>query len=61
MHPSATQIESVVQTNLAKAQVAIYHPKDNDFQIFVRRSFAEYLWTWLEDASFEYGITKKNT
>ena len=61
MHPSATQIESVVQTNLAKAQVAIYHPKDNDFQIFVRRSFAEYLWTWLKDASFEYGITKKNT
>tara|TARA_B100000676_G_scaffold311738_1_gene382764 strand:+ start:1334 stop:1933 length:600 start_codon:yes stop_codon:yes gene_type:complete len=61
MHPSATQIGSVVQTNLAKTQVAIYHSKDNDFQIFVRRSFAEYLWTWLEDAGYEYSVTIKTT
>lgn len=61
VHPSATQSESVIQTNLAKAQVVIYHPKNNNFEIFVRRSFAEYLWTWLEDASVEYSVTSKKT
>ena len=27
------------------------------FDIYVLRSFAEYLWAWLEDAAQEYGVT----
>ena len=27
------------------------------FDIYVLRSFAEYLWDWLEDAGGEYGVT----
>lgn len=30
--------------------------KDDTFDIFVAASFAEYLWTWLEDAGGEYGV-----
>ncbi len=26
------------------------------FEVYVLRSFAEYLWAWLEDAGREYGV-----
>jgi sarcosine oxidase gamma subunit len=26
------------------------------FDVYVARSFAQYLWTWLEDAGREYGV-----
>lgn len=55
LHPRAFKAGQVIQTNLAKAQVALYQTDEREFQIFVRRSFAEYLWTWLEDAALEYG------
>ncbi|MEC8773693.1 MAG: sarcosine oxidase subunit gamma family protein [Pseudomonadota bacterium] len=61
MHPSVFQPACVVQTNLAKAQVAIFHPSGNEFEIYVRRSFTEYLWTWLEDASLEFGVRIETT
>jgi len=61
LHPSVFQPVCVIQTNLAKAQVALYHPSATDFHIFVRRSFTEYLWTWLEDASLEFGVRIETT
>ena len=57
LHPRTFQADQVVQTNLAKAQVALQKIGKETYRIFVRRSFAEYLWMWLEDASFEYGAT----
>jgi sarcosine oxidase, subunit gamma len=48
-------------TLLAKASVLI-HLLDEDsgrgpsFDVYVARSFADYLWTWLEDAGRDYGI-----
>jgi sarcosine oxidase gamma subunit len=27
-----------------------------DYDLYVQRSFAEYLWAWLEDAGTEYGV-----
>lgn len=27
-----------------------------NFEIYVRSSFAEYLWRWIEDAAGEYGV-----
>ena len=42
----------VAQSTLAKADVILFHVTGNDlaFDIHVGRSFAEYLWRWLEDA-----------
>ena len=57
LHPRAFKTGSVVQTNLAKAQIALYQLDETTYQIFARRSFAEYLWTWLEDAGIEYGVS----
>ena len=57
LHPRAFKTGSVVQTNLAKAQIALYQIDETTYRIFARRSFAEYLWIWLEDAGMEYGVS----
>jgi len=56
LHPRAFAPGHVAQSTLAKAQVILHQPKDGVFEIFTRRSFAEYLWAWLEDAGLEYGV-----
>ena len=57
LHPRAFESGSVVQSNLAKAQITLYQFDEMAYRIFARRSFAEYLWTWLEDAGIEYGVS----
>ena len=57
LHPRAFQPGEVVQTNLGKAQVALFQVDKGTYRIYVRRSFAEYLWLWLEDAAAEYAFT----
>jgi sarcosine oxidase subunit gamma len=61
LHPRAFPSGSCAQSLLAKASVLI-HLLDDDpargpsFDVHVARSFAHYLWTWLEDAGREYGV-----
>jgi sarcosine oxidase, subunit gamma len=57
LHPKVFRTGSVVQTNLAKAQIVLYQRDQLAYRVFARRSFAEYLWTWLEDAGMEYGVS----
>ena len=57
LHSRAFQPGEVVQTNLGKAQVALFQTDEDTYRIYVRRSFAEYLWLWLEDAAAEYAFT----
>ena len=62
-HPRAFAAGACAQTLLAKATVVIYLSADESaaegpvFEVYVLRSFAEYLWAWLEDAGAEYGVT----
>ena len=49
------------QTNLAKAIVLLHQTAEDEtqgpvFEVYVLRSFASYLWRWLEDAAQEYGF-----
>jgi sarcosine oxidase subunit gamma len=69
-HPRAFTVGACAQSCLAKATVAIHLVADESaakdavkgsaagpaFEIYVLRSFAEYLWLWLEDAGREYGV-----
>jgi sarcosine oxidase, subunit gamma len=61
LHPRAFPPGRCAGTLLAKAAVVI-HLVDDDpergasFDVYVARSFAHYLWTWLEDAGREYGV-----
>ena len=51
LHPRVFGPGRCAQTRLAKANV-ILHQQDNapTFDVYVERSFADYLWHWLEDA-----------
>jgi sarcosine oxidase, subunit gamma len=61
LHPRAFPPGRCAGTLLAKATVLI-HLLDDDpargasFDVYVARSFAQYLWIWLEDAGREYGV-----
>ena len=61
LHPRTFPPGSCAQSLLAKATVLI-HLLDDDrergpgFDVYVARSFAHYLWMWLEDAGREYGV-----
>lgn len=62
LHPREFDAGKVVNTLLAQAHVTLHQvSKDTQksgpaYDIFVHRSFAEYLWSWLEDATREYGL-----
>jgi len=57
LHARAFDVGQCAQTHLAKAPVLIRLQDEGPaFEIVVRRSFADYLWLWLEDAAAEYGF-----
>jgi len=55
LHPRGFGQGKVAQSVLAKAQVMIL-PIEDGYDLFVARSFAGYVWSWLIDAGAEYGI-----
>ena len=58
LHPRAFRAGQCAQSTLARASVIVHQTTDEPaFDIYVDRSFAQYLWSWLEDASLEYGFT----
>jgi len=45
------------QTHLSKAAIILHQSDDApSFHLYVRRSFSDYLWHWLEDAAREFGV-----
>ena len=42
---------SVTQTILAKIDVIIHNQKQNDVNLFVRRSFSQHLFSWMNDSA----------
>ncbi len=57
LHPRVFTAGDCAQTLLAKASVTLHQVSDEPaYEIYVLRSFAEYLWLWLEDAAREYGL-----
>lgn len=56
LHPRVFGPGRCAQTHIAKT-AALIRPQDGQppvFEIIVRRSFADYLWRWLEDGAVEY-------
>jgi len=57
LHPRAFGPGQCAQTLLAKAAVTIRQVDESpSFDLIVRRSFADYLGVWLQDAALEYGL-----
>lgn len=54
-HPSHFGPGRCVQTTFAKATALVSKKADGSFDLLIRRSFADYLATWLLDAGREFG------
>jgi sarcosine oxidase subunit gamma len=58
LHPRSFKVNSVVNTWLAQARIALHKISESNYSesydIYVHRSFADYLWMWLQDAVKEY-------
>ena len=58
LHPRAFPAGACAQTLLGRVGVLLHcgDAEAGQFEITVLRSFAEYLWLWLEDGALEYGL-----
>ncbi len=56
LHGSVFPVGKVVSTVFAKAGAVIRRTSETEFELVVRRSFADYIWLWIQDASQEYGL-----
>lgn len=58
LHPRAYGLGRCAQSHLAKAPILLRQTDaEPTFELIARRSFADYLWLWLQDAAAEYGLT----
>lgn len=57
LHPRLFRPGHATRTLLAQATVILRQIEDDAYDIFVRRSYADYLWRWLLDAGKEFGAT----
>ena len=56
LHDSEFPVGKVVSTVFAKAGAVVRRTGESEFELVVRRSFADYIWLWIQDASQEYGL-----
>ena len=62
LHPRTFTPGQVVNTLLARAHITLHQTATQKstrfptYDIYVHRSYAEYMWSWIEDASREYGL-----
>ncbi|WP_193368220.1 sarcosine oxidase subunit gamma [Pelagibius marinus] len=62
LHPRAFGgVGHCAQSHLSKATILLHQVSPGEdgepaFDLYTRRSFADYLWRWLEDAAGEYGV-----
>lgn len=56
VHDSEFPVGKVVTTIFAKSSAIICRTGENEFELVIRRSFSDYLWLWIQDASREYGL-----
>lgn len=55
-HTDSFAVGKVIGTAFAKTACHILRTAENEFLMVVRRSFADYLWLWLQQSSKEYGL-----
>jgi sarcosine oxidase subunit gamma len=59
VHPKYFPVGKAVGTVFAKSQLVIRHTAEDTWELLIRRSFSDYFWLWLQDASQEYGLAVK--
>ena len=57
LHPRVFAAGQCAQSSLARCHMLLHQVADTPaYDVYVHRSFADYLWRWLEDAAREYGV-----
>lgn len=56
VHPRHFPVGKGVTANFAKATAVIRRPAEDVWEVIIRRSFADYCYRWLIDASHEFGV-----
>ncbi len=56
LHPRNFPVDKGVLTVFAKASANIRRAGEDEWELIVRRTFADYIWGWLCDAATEYGL-----
>lgn len=56
LHPLAFPVGKVVSTVFAKTSCTLRREGTHTFELLVRRSYSDYCWRWLQDASREFGL-----
>ncbi|PWW12651.1 sarcosine oxidase subunit gamma [Mangrovibacter plantisponsor] len=56
LHPSAFPVGKVAASVFAKSSAIIRRTGEESWELVIRRSFADYIWLWVQDASHEYGL-----
>lgn len=60
LHPTVFGPGRCAQTMMAKAMAIIVYTDDTPtFDLVIRRSFADYVHAWLQDAALEYGLARQ--
>ncbi|WP_409524049.1 sarcosine oxidase subunit gamma [Nitrincola sp. MINF-07-Sa-05] len=59
VHPRNFPVGKGITSNFAKATAIIRRPSEDVWELIVRRSFSDYCYSWLVDASREYGVSVK--
>ena len=57
VHPDNFPVGKAVGTVFAKSQLVIRHTAEDTWELLIRRSFSDYWWLWLQDASAEFGLS----
>lgn len=55
-HPRNFPVGKAISTTFAKSTAVIRRVGETQWELIMRRSFADYLYQWLLDASEEYGV-----
>ncbi|MBY4678756.1 sarcosine oxidase subunit gamma [Marinobacterium arenosum] len=60
VHDRNFPVGKVVTSVFAKTQAVIRRTGEQSWELVIRRSFADYAWLWLQDASAEYGLVVRS-
>ncbi|MFP8967032.1 sarcosine oxidase subunit gamma [Pokkaliibacter sp. CJK22405] len=56
VHPAHFPVGKCVTTPFAKTTTLLRKTGEESYTLTIRRSFADYAWLWIQDASLEYGL-----
>lgn len=60
VHPSQFPVGKVAGSVFAKSTALVRRSGEDNWELVIRRSFADYIWLWLQDASSEFGLVIKS-